>query len=413
MFPSQGHGVSAHQMECIMETTQVLDQVVCFSLEGISLWGARKKLNEEDVSLGAGGTLPPKDIASLGSKKIFNPKILNTFDTLKKQAHTACAKVGVRFMGGYAVAEADADKLAEKLDAIGVEFEAAKADFVASYETELALWIKEHPGWESWIRRATLPVEDVASKYSYGWTPAKVTPPSAGDQTNRLNQKMTEEVGGLAGQLFKEIADMADKIRSNSLLGKDRVNRRVLSSLNSIRAKLNGLAFLDKRVKPLIKGIDEVVAIMPGDAPIEGVALSALYGLMVTMSSPERMREFGEAILEGKPVEESMGINLKAAQKQGKAAVVDIEQPVVTESVEAGNLFVKAAASEPEALVVPKQPAMEAFDDLFGGNLFAAAAQEEPMVKIVVKEEPKLVTPEPAMPIIPSINSGARKRVRF
>ena len=95
-----------------MQTQQVLQQVVCFSLEEISLWGARKKLRTEDLKLTQGDVLPPKDLASLGSKKIFNPKALAKFEALKKRAHVACGRVGIRFMGGYAVPESVADDLA-------------------------------------------------------------------------------------------------------------------------------------------------------------------------------------------------------------------------------------------------------------------------------------------------------------
>ena len=384
-----------------MKATQVLEQVICFSLEEISLWGARKKLRAEDVPLGAGGELPPKDLASLGSKKIFNPKILAKFGTLKKQAHTACTKVGIKFMGGYAVPESKADALAVRLDAIGVEFDKAKADFVANYEAELALWVQHHPGWEGWINRATIPVAEVENKFKYGWTPAKISTPNADDPTNRLNQKMSKEAGGLAGRLFGEVADMADKVREQSLLGKAKVNRRVLSPVRSIRSNLGGLAFLDKRVKPLIQAIDDTLDQMPGDAPIEGLALQALHGLMLMMSDPERIKQFGQAVLDGNPISESLGI---VKQKQKTPVVVQEDNGA------AENLFVEAvpAPAETQAVevVIPNPvptivSAQLVKQVISMDNLFADLDDvvETPMVRVTVKEEIPESKPAPVAPM--------------
>lgn len=374
-----------------MNNTQVLEEVICFSLEDISLWGARKKLRPEDVTLGAGGELPPSDIASLGSKKIFNTTKLNEFLRLKKRAHTACAKVGIRFMGGYAVPASLAADLGKKLDKIGDDFAKAKADFLASYETDLTSWIALHPRWETWIRKATLPVTEIGHKFRYGWVPARVSAPSD-DPNDVLGKKMASEVGGLAGRLFEEIAEMAEKVRSSSLLGKDKVNRRVLSSVASIRSKLSGLSFLDQRAMPVIKAIDEVVASMPGDAPIEGLQLSALYGLMVTLADPQRLQEFGQAVLDGTPVSAGLGVTIAAPIKAARAPA-----PVVAPA---------ATVQEPVAVAVPASPVVTPATAIAPGtvvksnsggyiDLFADDDNEPPMVSVKEQAATPAVAPAP------------------
>lgn len=342
-----------------MQAQQVLQQVVCFSLEEISLWGARKKLRTEDLKLTQSDALPPKDLASLGSKKIFNPKALAKFEALKKRAHVACGRIGIRFMGGYAVPESATDELAKELDKIGTEFDIAKADFIASYTGELESWIAKHPGWEQWIRAATITVDEVKDRIRYGWTPAKISTPDENNPDSRLNQKMTKEAGGLSGRLFKEIGEMAQKVLEDSLLGKTKVNRRVLSPIRKIRGKLNGLAFLDKRVGPLITAIDDTVGQMPGDAPIEGLALTALHGLILTLSDSERMKQYGQAILDGSPVAITWGV----ATPKAEAAQVEVQAPVV-EKTHQPNLFddtpvVPHAAMQPaqETTTIEAEPA--------------------------------------------------------
>lgn len=413
------------------QALQHLQQVVCFSLEEISLWGARKKLRVEDLQLTSGDKLPPKDLASLGSKKIFNPKVLAKFEALKKQAHTACGRVGVRFMGGYAVPETAADALATELDAIGVKFEIEKANFIATYQAELESWIAKHPGWEQVIRASSISVAEVKGRIRYGWVPAKITTPDEKNPESRLHQKMVKEAGGLAGSLFREVSDMAHKV-GDSILGKTKVNRRVLSSIGKIHAKLKGLAFLDKRVSPLIQLIDETLIQMPGDAPIEGLALTALNGLVLTFSDIDRMKDYGQAVLDGNPVKVSLGVTVPQ-----KAATNAATQPVPAQTVaEMPNLFaddvddavpgigvpiaekeaIPAAAEDVavQAAVEPVAKESETQPETFEvEEAPSEVASTAPMVEVVqvVKE----VTEVPAMPMFvpPTAKPGPVRRVTF
>jgi|GEM_PF-410045 len=386
-----------------MEVQKVLEQVICFSLEEISLWGARKKLHSEDLQLSQGDALPPKDLASLGSKKIFNPKALAKFEALKKRAHVACSGIGIPFMGGYAVPETSAEDLAKKLDQIGVEFDDAKSSFIANYQGELDTWIAKHPGWEQWIRAATIPVEEVKDRIRYGWTPARVSAPDD-NPGGILNRKMTKEAGGLAGRLFEDVAKAATKVMTDSLLGKTKVNRRVLSPIRKIRGKLNGLSFLDKRVSPLITAIDDTLAQMPGNAPIEGLALTALHGLILTLSDTERMKQHGQAILDGDAADLSIGETLLKPAEPVETTVEILESPeMVTIQT---NLFADdpivvqrvnpvveqmpqteaaASASDQETLEVADEPKKTDVAESKASEASAEAVPvtQEPMVRVV------------------------------
>ena len=401
-----------------------LQQVVCFSLEEISLWGARKKLRPEDLRLTSGDELPPKDLASLGSKKIFNPKILSKFDALKKQAHTACSRVGVRFMGGYAVPESVADDLATELDKIGVEFETVKRNFVATYAAELEAWTLKHPGWEQVIRNSAISVGEVEGRIRYGWVPAKITTPDEKNPNSRLHQKMVKEAGGLAGSLFRECAEMGEKV-GDSLLGKLKVNRRALSPIRKIRAKLGGLAFLDKRVTPLITLIDQTLEQMPGDAPIEGLELTALNGLVMTLSSIDRMKDYGQAVLDGNPVQPSWGVTRAVATK-----AVQADAPTTTPVVagEMKNLFADEPPLEtvvesvqetaPQPAIVPVAQPAEERDETPKPEVTATAepvsepapmaAPEVPMVRVI--EVAKAPTQAEAVPMAAVMQQQRQQR---
>ena len=77
---------------------QTLDKLLICHID-CSIWSGRKKLRPEDFRLANGSQLPPKDVASLGSKKICDPEALANFERLKKEAQRLCEQVGVRFLG--------------------------------------------------------------------------------------------------------------------------------------------------------------------------------------------------------------------------------------------------------------------------------------------------------------------------
>ncbi len=307
---------------------KVLQQVICFSLEKISLWGARRKLKLEDLNLPPGVSLPPKELASLGSKKIFNPKLLSKFEALKKQAHTACYHAGIQFMGGYAIPMDKADDLAKKLDKIGVEFADAKRDFIANYADNLQKWMDEHPDWKHVIAVSSLSVEEVERRIQYDWVPVEFSMPSGGDTSSPLYKKFEKEVGGLSGQLFIEVSKLAKKFYDDTLLGRDRLLRRSLVHFEKIRAKLGGLAFLDNRVTPLISAIDETLQHVQGDGPVSGLELSAIHGLTLTLCDVQRMKSFGQAMLDGAPASNAWGVSLPTKSVgTGQAVASVVEKP--------------------------------------------------------------------------------------
>ncbi|WP_055464783.1 DUF3150 domain-containing protein [Marinomonas fungiae] len=52
---------------------QTLDKLLICHID-CSIWSGRKKLRPEDFRLANGSQLPPKDVASLGSKKNLRPR---------------------------------------------------------------------------------------------------------------------------------------------------------------------------------------------------------------------------------------------------------------------------------------------------------------------------------------------------
>jgi hypothetical protein len=277
------------------DQVDVLKNVVLFTLSGIHMWTGRRRLSADDFD--AGTNLPPETLASLGSKKIFDPQHLKIFEALKRRAHNTCADHGARFLSGYAVPKGKAGDVARQLQVIGAEFNAEKINFLQDYERNVQSWLATNSAWAHILRKAVTPKSEVDSQLRFGYEACAVSPTEDVD----LDGPLHNAVGGLAGNLLSEVAQVARETIEGSLIGREKVTRKFLSPIRRIRNKLDGLAFIDPQIVPVVSHIDSVLASIVQAGPIEGRDLAALSGLLYLIASPEKTREHGRRVLESEP----------------------------------------------------------------------------------------------------------------
>jgi hypothetical protein len=265
-------------------TTTVLDNVELVSLD-ISLWSGRKKLRPDDIKLGVGGQLPPDKVASLGSKKIIDPKSINTFARIKRAAERLLESTGVRFLGGYALA---IDKVAEvlpQLDKLQAEFLAEKQAFLADYDRRVNAWIAQHPGFEQALRNAITPLDYVRAQLGFGYTVFQVgvSRTGAGD--------LDRQAATLGDRLLDEVARDARELLEQSIATRDEASQKAKRPLLRMREKLASLAFLAAEADPLVDAIDQVIGALPKNGPIGGRDLLALTSLVTLLGRPDEVRK--------------------------------------------------------------------------------------------------------------------------
>jgi hypothetical protein len=304
---------------------QILDQMVVAKLD-VRIWGGRKKLRKEDLHLADGSVLPPEDLASLGSKKITDPRELAEFHRLKKEGERTCLKVGTRFLGGFAIPKAAADSVKDELDRIGSSFESAKKAFLDRYDEAVESWVVKHPEFDAAIRKAVDPVEVVAAALSFDYTLFRVV--SADDDS--LDRKAV----GLSDGLFREIAQDAQDFLERSLMGRAILTRKALNPLRRIRAKLEGLSFLDHRVQPIVDMLDDGLSRIPLQGGLQSWHMGWLVAVMALLSDPEKIKQYGDGLL--------------GSWDPWKAtAAVDPDDPPAAQ--ESDNLFADPADTDVEA----------------------------------------------------------------
>lgn len=341
------------------QTQQTVDNGVIVFTVHISRWSANKKLRIQHTKATA-EELPPADLASLGVRKVFDPKALAPFEAIRKETERLCFTEGTAFFGGVAVPKSEANEFTRKLKALQDRFNLAKASFEQSYETSLETWLKAHPGWEHTMEGA-LTVGEAQSRFNYRFHAVEIVMADAveGAAKTELDQNIETSKGAFIGQMYAEIAQMAATYRKDSLLGKEKATARGLSALQSMRKKLNGLSFLDRRIRPLVGMIDKVMAELPASGSIDGAQFATLMGVTSILSDKDMMQQYGEQVNEGKD-ENSLFRSLTAPPVASTATKTETAaQATAPTSVAAkpGIPQIKAAPSVPKTPGVTPLPA--------------------------------------------------------
>ncbi len=274
--------------------TRILNQMSVITVD-CTIWSGARRLKPEDLVLGQGGQLPSDDVISLGSKKLCNREVLKPFNRLREQAGRLCARDGVRFLGGYAVPDSCVDELAQELDQLQSDFDHEKQMFLAQYDQHIQEWVQAHSDFAEAIRKAVPDAGYVGQRLDFGYTVYKVT---ASPKPDKLNQ----QVNRLGSTLREEISREAQTLFEQTFKDKTKVTRKALRPIIRLRDKLNGLAFVDPDIAPLVQRLDEGLAQLPDRGSLEGEALTQLMERVLLLCSVEQMQQCAQALNANKSV---------------------------------------------------------------------------------------------------------------
>jgi hypothetical protein len=300
----------------------IIDSLVVFILD-ITIPQGSKKLRPEDLAInGIDITkLPPSAISTLGSKRFISPKDLAPFQAMKRAAERQLAAYGSRFLRGYAVPEDRAEELNNDLLGLKKQFEDQKEVFLNRYEEAIEAWITQNPPeWANMIKSAVDSPIKVARGLTFGFAPVKITSPPQlkVDDDDHGNSGLEEQASGLFGQLCHEIRMAAKTAFEESFVGKASVSRKALRPISAIREKLLGLAFLDPSCSETIASIDETLAKIPKNGPIEKTDLDMVAGLV-----GRRLANFGRTL----PVEPEPEPEIEEVEPEPEIVLAAIPQP--------------------------------------------------------------------------------------
>lgn len=225
----------------------VLAHSVIMSLD-VSIWSGKAKLDRQELSDADG--LPPEQMATLGSKKLFNPAKLRIFNALKARATSALDAAGTKFLGGWLVPEQRFGSVRDAVDHAQGDFHKAVADFISNYQSDLDDWCRQFPEWEYNIRRAAPDTGELMRKFGFSWQAFSAAPLPA---DNSLDAAVSVLPAGIMADIAK---DAASVLRENFPDGKDRYTVKALRAVVLLKDKIAGFGYVDCRFDDLARELE-------------------------------------------------------------------------------------------------------------------------------------------------------------
>ena len=151
----------------------------------------------------------------------------------------------------------------------------------------------------------------------FKWQMFKVSPLMEHDNEQAVLQSgLAEEVIGLGGTLFGEIAKTADDIWHRVYEGVTSVTHKALSPLRTLHQKLVGLSFVEPHVAPIADIIDTALNRMPPKGNIVGADLLLLQGLVCLLRDSDALLIQAQSLIDGYGPASVMDSLLSASQAQ-------------------------------------------------------------------------------------------------
>lgn len=273
-------------------TTIPLSAIEIFRLSG-SLWGGETALKADDLDPQVRAALPPKELASLGRKRVYPAGPLENLRTIRYRAYMALRRFGCSVFGGdaYAVDPALSTKVVDTLTQIKDAFDKSKHDFLMNYEKRFEAWVQGiDPRWEPVIRAALPSVPEVERRVSFGWQQFRLAEPASAPAQG---DTLAEEIAGLGGSVFSQLADMVSiqwNRQKNSLREASSWKRGVPDSVKAVVEKARNCAMFDPALAILADTLEARAKAACVKNPEPG-HLCSFKGLLLAMQDPDNVRQ--------------------------------------------------------------------------------------------------------------------------
>ena len=259
------------------------------------LWSGQAKLKDDDLIIGNGGEIPPKELASLGRKRLIDPKMLNPFHALKTRAETICLTHGMKFLNSsiYAIPKDRIGLVDEGLKKIEPEMKMLVDDFLSKYQKGVDEWASANPNYAQAIRLAAPSDSSIRSRFGFEYDIINV---SSSADTNDATDKLSKRVEKLDSDLMEEVANDATNFFTKNLSGRDGCSVRTRQTLKRIRDKVDGLSFLNSAFLPLVNLLDETITGYDVHRDKKGLIQGSFFyqviAVTLIMSDPEKIKAY-------------------------------------------------------------------------------------------------------------------------
>ncbi|MBF0391346.1 MAG: hypothetical protein HQL38_01585 [Alphaproteobacteria bacterium] len=315
-----------------LNATQVLEQLDVFRIRCQSTTGLRHLTPSDYAVLGMNQMdNVPREIATEKQLKTISPEILKGPERFKKQMDRLMRAAGISMLDGalYGITKADSASVQDELTKIIRDAENwLTGDLPLVFDQHQQEW------WERWPRYAGLMRAKAPSLREFQtrvvWKFRMIAIGAHADRPEDIE----EEVSDLGDRLLDGIATVANGFyalaekKTEKTLGRASTVR----FLREVLKKLKSFAFLDARVHPTIKAIEEMLTAIPAEgASLEGATYWQAQALILRLCDPDKVRnaEKEKLVVPAGPVTLDLFANLASEPAEEEVADEEEREPEV------------------------------------------------------------------------------------
>lgn len=283
-----------------------------------NIWTGKTKQVIGDVKLGDGGEMLPDSIAELGNKNICDPTILRTFKTLRVRSSRTCEKIGMPFMGGYAIPVDQKDRIIEQLDNLRNLFNAHKDNVLRDYDNMIQQWVSDNQKYADILEDSLLDRSEVEAKLNFDF---QLVPVEAIGHTEQ-DERLGNQVANIAYDLVDEMALTLSEFFNKNFAGRDSVSRKTCKTLEKTREKLATLTFLHSNLAPCLNLIDRLITLygVSTTGKMEGSDFYQAMSIVLMLNDKEKMHR----LLDGDITESDLIAGIKTSKAIESNSIVAI-----------------------------------------------------------------------------------------
>ncbi|OJY94354.1 MAG: hypothetical protein BGP25_05030 [Lysobacterales bacterium 63-13] len=245
-----------------------------------------------------GVKMPPKSVVSAGVKRFADPQLKRPFDRIAKQAERICREAGIPVLSGWAVPP-------ERANTIHTELKALRDEYLLEADKLAGDWDKHITDWETrgehvemidMLRRRRPDAANIRARYRFSHTMFRIQG-AVDDVNDPINEGVVRQEGAIVDILLEDLSANATRLLKKSFEGKDQVKRRVIQPVAGLADKLRSFSMVDPLVYPIAESIAGVIASLPASGILSRTETAAIRGLLEMLTSPQKVREHGYAVL--------------------------------------------------------------------------------------------------------------------
>lgn len=275
--------------------TTTLDKIAIVDL-GFTIWSGAKALEPSDFVNIDASDLPSSRVASYGRKNLIDRDALQPFKQIRTKAERACARVGTRLLGGYAVPQDSIDQIGTELEDCCAEFDLALETFLTGYDDMIEDWINSNPDMAGPLRRAVLPRAVVKSRFRASFSIFEVNA-SPRDRTNSMASVGNDLLDSVLAQVVTAFKSHVESKRGNPNAS---YRVEVRQTVTDMAAKLKRFSFIEPTGGMNLLA-DRLMAAAQGKGKIAGQEFLTLYGLLSSLRSVAEVKAQFEQYAQSAP----------------------------------------------------------------------------------------------------------------